>query len=146
MEIKFTRDQYAQLMRLVYLGNWVVNGFHSEDIDEESDALEDYVYSKARDCGLEKTTYYDEEQNAWYPKSSTEDEWLADLDEYKNDAFWVELEYRLADRDLVSRYGEKAVDGMSSDERQDEERKLVDQYYEEFQKNGLKNLVLMRPS
>jgi hypothetical protein len=95
---------------------------------------------------LEKTTYYDEEQNAWYPKSGTEDEWLADLDEYKNDAFWDELEYRLADRDLVTRYGEKAVDGMSPDERQDEERKLVDQYYEEFQKNGLKNLVLMRPS
>ena len=60
--------------------------------------------------------------------------------------FWEELEYRLADRDLVARYGEKAVDGMNSDERQDEERKLVDQYYEEFQKNGLKNLVLMRPN
>jgi hypothetical protein len=127
MEIKLTKAQYAQLMRLVYLGNWVVNGFHSEDIDEESDALEDYVYSKARDFGLEKTTYYDEEQNAWYPKSSTEDEWLAD-------------------RDLVARYGESAVDGMGPEERQDEERKLVDQYYEEFQKNGLKNLVLMRPN
>ena len=46
----------------------------------------------------------------------------------------------------ITTYGEKAVDGMSPDERQDEERKLVDQYYEEFQKNGLKNLVLMRPS
>ena len=71
MEIKLTKDQYAQLMRLVYLGNWVVNGFHTDDIDEESDALEDYVYSKARDFGLEKITYYDEDQNAWYPKTST---------------------------------------------------------------------------
>lgn len=146
MEIKFTKDQYAQLMRLVYLGNWVVNGYHTDDIDEGSDALEDYIYSKARDLGLEKTIYYDEDQNAWYPKSSTEDEWLADLDEYKNDAFWDELEYRLADRDLVARYGENAVEGMSSEERQDTERQLVDNYYEEFQKNGLKNFVLMRPN
>jgi hypothetical protein len=146
MEIKFTKDQYAQLMRLVYLGNWVVNGYHTDDIDEGSDALEDYIYSKARDFGLEKTTTYEEDQNAWYPKSSIEDEWLADLDEYKNDAFWDELEYRLADRDLVARYGENAVDGMSSEERQDTERQLVDNYYEEFQKNGLKNFVLMRPN
>ena len=102
MEIKLTKDQYAQLMRLVYLGNWVVNGFHSEDIDEESDTLEDYIYSKARDFGLEKTTYYDEEQNAWYPKSGTEDEWLADLDEYKNDAFWDELRRRLPE-DVAAR-------------------------------------------
>jgi len=146
MEINFTKDQYAQLMRLVYLGNWVVNGYHTDDIDEKSDALEDYIYSKARDFGLEKTTTYEEDQNAWYPKSSIEDEWLADLDEYKNDAFWDELEYRLADRDLVARYGENAVDGMSSEERQDTERQLVDNYYEEFQKNGLKNFVLMRPN
>ena len=146
MEIKFTKDKYAKLMRLVYLGNWVVNGYHTDDIDEESDALEDYIYSKARDFGLEKTTTYEEDQNAWYPKSSIEDEWLADLDEYKNDAFWDELEYRLADRDLVARYGENAVDGMSSEERQDTERQLVDNYYEEFQKNGLKNFVLMRPN
>jgi hypothetical protein len=35
---------------------------------------------------------------------------------------------------------------MSSEERQDTERQLVDNYYEEFQKNGLKNFVLMRPN
>ena len=30
---------------------------------------------------------------------------------------------------------------MSSEDRQDQERQLIDNYYEEFQKNGLKNLV-----
>ena len=127
MEIKLTKDQYAQLMRLVYLGNWVVNGFHSEDIDEESDASRTTSTARPATSGWKRPPITTRTRTPGIPKILTEDEWLADLDEYKNDVFWDELEYRLADRDLVTRYGERAVDGMSSDDRQDEERKLVDQ-------------------
>ena len=146
MEIKLTKRQYEILMRLAYLGNWVVNGFHPEDSDAETDAVEDTIYGKARDFGLGKLVYYDEDVDEWYPTNETEDRWLADLDQYKNDVFWEELEYRLADRDLVVRYGESAVDGMSAEERERMDRELVEHYYEEFFRNGLKNLALVRPS
>ena len=146
MEIKLTKRQYEVLMRLVYLGNWVVNGFHAEDADEETDALENSIYGKARDFGLGKLVFYDEENDGWYPTNETEDEWLISLDDYKNDMFWEELEYRLADRDLVAQYGEIQVDHMDAEARSRMETEIVDSYYEEFIKNGLKNLVLMRPN
>ena len=146
MEIKLTKRQYEVLMRLVYLGNWVVNGFHAEDADEETDALENSIYGKARDFSLDKLVFYDEENDGWYPTNETEDQWLLGLDDYKNDMFWEELEYRLADRDLVAQYGEIQVDHMDPETRSKMETEIVDRYYEEFIKNGLKNLVLMRPN
>ena len=146
MEIKLTKRQYETLMRLVYLGNWVINGYRPEDSDEETDALEDLIYSQARNYGLGKHIFYDEELDGWYPTNETEDAWLIDLDDYKNDVFWEELEYQLADRDLVARYGEQRVDQMDPEERERLARELADAYYEEFVKNGLKNFVLIRPN
>lgn len=146
MEIKLTKRQYEKLMRLIYLGNWVINGYHPEDSDEETDALEDFLYGQARNFGLSKHVFYDEEVDGWYPTKETEDVWLADLDDYKNDVFWEELEYQLADRDLVARYGEQRVDQMDPEERERMAVELADSYYDEFVKNGLKNFVLVRPN
>jgi len=144
MELKLNKGQYETLMRLVYLGNWVVNGFHPDDSDAETDALEDTIYAQARNVGLGKQVLYDEELDGWYPAKETEDAWLTDLDDFKNDVFWEELEYQLADRDMVSRLGEERVDQMDPEEREKMARELADSYYEEFVKNGLKNFVLVR--
>jgi hypothetical protein len=54
--------------------------------------------------------------------------------------------YRLADRDMVARFGEDNVDSMNADERAKMENELADQYYKEFDANGLDNLKLVRPS
>ncbi|MDD8025499.1 MAG: hypothetical protein PHI34_03215 [Acidobacteriota bacterium] len=146
MDIKLTRAQYETLMRLAYLGNWVVNGFRDKDKDPDTDALENYIYAKARDFGLGDRIVYDEEVDAHFPTENQESEWLADLDDYKNDLFWDELMYRLADRDLVARFGEANVDAMPLEERKRMEDELADQYYKEFEKSGLDRLQLVRPS
>lgn len=146
MDIKLSRTQYETLMRLVYLGNWVVNGFRDKDKDPGTDALENYVYAKARDFGLGDRITYDEDADAHFPTESQETEWMADLDDYKNDLFWDELMYRLADRDLVARFGEANVEAMPEEERKRMEDELADQYYKEFEKTGLDRLQLVRPS
>jgi hypothetical protein len=146
MDIKLSRAQYETLMRLVYLGNWMVNGFRDKDKDPDTDALENYIYAKARDFGLGDRITYDEDADAHFPTEKQEADWLADLDDGKNDLFWDELMYRLADRDLVARFGEANVDAMSADERKRMEDELADLYYKEFEKNGLDNLQLVRPS
>jgi hypothetical protein len=146
MDIRFTKRQYEVLMKPVHLGNWVVNGYRVDDFDEETDALENYVYGKARDFGLGDLVFYDDELDGWYPTNETEDNWLASLDDFKNDVFWDELEYRLADRDLTVRFGEDYAEDMKPEERGRLERELVDRYFDEFVKNGVKNLVLVHPS
>ena len=146
MDIKLNKSQYETLMRLVFLGNWVVNGFEDNDKDRSTDDLENYIYAKARDFGLGDRIRYDEDVDSHFLTESQEDAWMADLDAYKNDVFWDELMYRLADRDLVARFGETNVDEMNPDERTRLEDELVDQYFKEFEKNGLDNLKLVRPS
>ncbi len=146
MEIKLSRSQYETLMRLVYLGNWVVNGYRDKDKDADADALENYLFAKARDFGLGQKIVYDEEQDSHFLTEDQENAWLAEYDDFKNDLFWDELMYRLADRDLVERFGETHVDGMAEEERRRLEDELADRYYKEFEKNGIDNLMLVRPS
>jgi len=146
MELKLTKAQYETLMKLVYLGNNVVNGFREKNPVMETDHLENYIYAKAADFGLGKLAVYDEELDAFYPAAATEDEWLAVHDDYVNDLFWDELMHRLAERDLETRYGRDAVEAMPAEERGKLERELMDKFYAEFHQNGLNNLILYRPS
>ncbi|MHB8054127.1 MAG: hypothetical protein ACYDH3_02625 [Candidatus Aminicenantales bacterium] len=146
MELKLTKAQYETLMKLVYLGNTVVNGFREKEPVLETDHLENYIYAKAADFGLGKLTIYDEDLDAFYPAAETEDAWLAFHDDYINDLFWDELMHRLAERDLESRYGRDAVEAMPAEERGKLERELMDKFYAEFHQNGLNNLILYRPS
>jgi hypothetical protein len=146
MDIKLTKPQYETLLRLVYLGNWVVNGYRDADKDNATDAMENYLYAKARDFGLGDRITYDEDQDAHFLVESLENEWLKEYDDYKNDLFWDELMVRLADRDLVARFGEVNVDALPDEDRNKLENDLIDLYYKEFEKNGIDNLQLVRPS
>jgi hypothetical protein len=146
MDLKLNKSQYETLLRMVFLGNWVINGFKDKGKETATDDLENYLYAKARDFGLGDRIVYDEDADAHFLTAEHEEPLLEELDAYKNDVFWDELMYRLADRDLVARFGEDNVDSMNPDERTKLENELADQYYKEFDANGLDNLKLVRPS
>jgi hypothetical protein len=146
MEISFTKRQFEILMRLVYLGAWAVNGFRTEDADDEVNALESFIYGQARGFGLGRFVDFDEDLGQYFPAAAAEEEWDPVLDDFRNDVFWDELEYRMADRDLAARYGDDYVSTLKPRELDRLEKDIVDSYYEEFVKNGLKNLLVVRPS
>ena len=70
MDIKFTltKDQYENLIKLVYLGNWMINGIrlHDEQI-KEYEELEQYIFSFAKDAGMEKYIVYDDGSKKYFP-------------------------------------------------------------------------------
>ncbi len=63
------------------------------------------------------------------------------IDEYDNNSFWEELPRRLAERDLFNEIGKvtKLTDVQRTKLYEIEER-----YSNEFQKNGLKNVTLLK--
>jgi hypothetical protein len=146
MELKLTKSQYETLLRLVYLGNAVANDYRTDDIDAETDALESLIFGKAHEAGLGKYAEFDEGEGRTFPTQAAEEAWNPDLDDYRNDVFWDELEYRLADRDLSERYGEGYDRTMEMAEIERLENEIVEKYYQEFAKNGVKNLMIVRPS
>ena len=114
MKITLTKEQFEILMRMVYLGNWVVNGDRTEGRYEDYDNMENLLFSQADKFGLAGLVVYDETTSAWNASRRFEDDAMDLLDECIEDVFWDELVRRLAWRDVLLIYGDEAVESMTA--------------------------------
>ena len=73
MDIKLTKDQYENLIKLVYLGNWMINGIrlHDEQV-EKYEKIEQYIFSFAKDAEMEKYIEYDGKSKKFFPTGEFE--------------------------------------------------------------------------
>jgi hypothetical protein len=141
MEINFTKEQYENLIKLVYLGNWMINAIRTDDRIEKFYDLEQYIYSYFKDFGLHEYIEYDKELKKFFPTEELMEEELEEyIDDYNDYNFWDELTFRLARRDLLKKYGENEVEKMSLEERMKKEVPFLEKYGEEFEKYGVERL------
>ncbi len=143
VEVKFTKAQFESLMKLVSTATWVINAFKKEAIEEFAE-LEQYLYSIAEDEGFTDLYEYDEVSESFGPSEEVEDEIQEHIAEYNDEIFWQTLCTRLAIRDLEKELGESTVQNMKFDERVKRIAPIFDKYAEEFVKNGVDNLVLIK--
>ena len=77
MKIKLTKKQYKNLLKLVYLGNWMVNSIRSGNEGDERikkyDEIEQYIFSFAKEAGLKKYIEFDKEFNQFFPTPEFEE-------------------------------------------------------------------------
>lgn len=148
MEVEFSKKQYEGLIELVYLGNWMVNAIRSgREGDERIEKYENtagYIFSFAKDFGLEEYVDFDEESARFFPSLELEmDEKIEQYrTEYEDNAFWHNLIDRLSWRDFLRKYGEEAVEEMEVEERREKHRPLEEKYFEEFAENGIESLEI----
>ena len=142
MEIKFTKEQYENLLKLAYLGNWMINAIRTDDKIEKYDDIAHYIYSFAKDVGLEKYIEYDTEMNQFFPTMQFEEDTDIHqyIDDYEAENFWSELIDRLARRDLIKEYGEDAVRKMSFEVILEKEQPFIEKYEREFEEFGIERL------
>lgn len=145
VEIKLTKKEYGDLLDLVYLGEWMINGIrlHGEEIQKYENILQ-HIYSHAGDAGLKNLIEFIEEHNEFSPTKEFEEDLEINqyMDEYDDENFWDELVDRLARRDFIKEYGEDAVKKMSWDERIEKEHPFIEKYEEEFEEDGIENLKI----
>ncbi len=146
MEIQFTKEQYRDLLRLVYLGNWMVNSIRIDDIVGKYNDLTNYIYSHAKEAGMEECVDHDEKSDKYCPsiKLEQDDEVEKYLDEYNDENFWDELIHRLSTRDVIEKYGKDFSKKITFEELMKKEQPFIDKYAEEFERNGIKNLVIKK--
>lgn len=146
MKIEFTKDQYESLIKLVYLGNWMINAIRVDDRIKKFDDLEQYIYSSAKEIGLDKYIEYDTKLKKFFPTKDFEEnsEVSQYMDEYDNEAFWDGLVDRLARRDFIREYREEAIRKMSWQDRMEKESPFIEKYEEEFEKYGIDRLEIKR--
>lgn len=147
VEIKLEKDDFDRLIKLVFLGNWLAN-LYREPAErlKEFDTLEQQLYSTAKENGFE---HYFKSDGASKQLMPSEDfvlktNLLKLIDDYNEETFWNELAHRLAVRDLLQKYSEDDLDKMSTEEYQKNRQPFCDKYFNEFETNGLENLVISK--
>jgi len=150
MEIKLTKEQYENLLKLVYLGNWMINAIRSGAEGDERikkyDEIEQYIFSFTKKAGLEKYIEFDEKYNEFFPSREFEEDLEMEQyrQDYDNEVFWQELANRLGSRDFIKEYGKEAIRKMDQKERFLKEQEFIIKYEEEFEKNGIQNLEILK--
>ena len=147
MKIEFTPKQYEKLMQLVCLGNWVINSRLVKTL-QEYDNVESYIYSFARDFGLDK--YYREFRNDDGTKYSEVDmiedrATMKYVDRYNEDTFWEELVDKLAHREIIKQYGRDKLAKMDAKEFLEKFLPIADKYEKIINAEGMEAIeVIMK--
>jgi hypothetical protein len=143
--IKLTPQQYEDLLKMVYLGNYVVNNYRPDQAVDRFDVLESYLFSLAQEFGLDRAMDMDEETGEAYPSqefSQAEDISLY-LDDFIENIFWDELTNRLISRDLFRKYGQQIMESMPWEELKKKEEPVFQKYTEEIETYGMENLEIV---
>ncbi len=142
-KIELNQEQFLQLMKLVYLGRWMANSFR-DDPDKSLEELEQHVFSFASTYGHNDMVDYDMHDNKFFPSIELEDTMDHIIRDYDDYTFWDELAWRMAERDFVRKFDHAKVLCMTSKEIVREKNIFADKYIEEFNTNGIDNLLLTK--
>ena len=143
MKVSLTKKQYKALLKLVMLGDWVANTTPDNSKGEDDEVVQLFL-SLAKDFGYENYVEFDEELKKYFHTEEFENDTnvIDIISDYHEYALWEGLVFEFSQRDLIAKYGEKAVEAMSDEERIEKELPLINKYEEEFREYGLDNLVL----
>lgn len=142
MKIEMTTDQFRQLLKLVYLGKWMVTSHH--DIPDESlSEIEQVLLLQAKKYGLDDMIEFDAAENKYHPSDSIEEEMETLIQEYDDFTFWDELAWQMAERDFSKKFDQAQILCMTTDEIFREKNTLADKYFEEFSENGVENFGVL---
>lgn len=133
MELHLTDEQARNLLRLVYLGNWLANsqrvGTEGDPLIAEFDTLQKELFLKIAipERGIETDTLVERA-----------------IEEYREEVFWDELVDRLAHRDFERLWGLCPDHDELTSEMEMEYEKTQMRYEMELEENGIDRLELMR--
>lgn len=150
MQMRFTDEELLTLAEMLSLACWVssFNQLPGSDFKAERyETLLDRVLDRLVQAGMGKLIELDPVSNRPRLKKEFEEKTYAfqSYDEMRNAAFWEDLMIRLAEREMVRKYGEKKWASISEDERRNLARNAEERYWKELQVNGFKNIHLLAP-
>ena len=140
--IEFTNKQFLSLLKLAYLGNWVINAHRTDDKVEHYDELEQFLFSKAKDFGLGHLVITDSHGSFPTAKFEADDEIRTYLADYDDNTFWEALIEVLAVREFNKFHNDDA--NLDQMQRFNILCELEDKYRSLLQKEGLENFKFVK--
>lgn len=139
--LSLSGEDYGELLRLAYLGEWLINAQHDGDHqDDVAQRALQRLMSAGEGTGLVRR---DAETGQFFIEQDMADAWfdhhIADYDDH---VFWDELIERVAVRDLAERRG-VAPDTIERDDHLVELKPIEERYRQEFEHHGVERLEVV---
>jgi hypothetical protein len=132
MNIELTEKEYRRLLDIVYVGNWVLNSLHGDKRIADYDDVESRIFSY---CLERSPTLVCIEDGVVTPSDKFADGGIHEaIGAYEDTMFYEILAEELARRDMEIT--------EVSDDNADELANRIDEYIEEFERNGVDNISL----
>jgi predicted RNA-binding protein (virulence factor B family) len=145
MEINFSKNEFKNLLEMLFLADWVTNCFKERDdkTNQTYDELKQKIMALADDYGCGHMVEYNEDLGMFVETEEVEDCLLDNIIiPYEQNKFWLNLSTQLALRDYEEKYGSSSVD-LQLEKTQKELDESEEEYLEEFSENGVKNLKIV---
>ena len=144
MKIEFKKEQFKNLLKVVYLSNWMANAIHNgteeDPRHEELELIENYIFSFAKEFRFDKYVDYEEKYKQYFPTNEFDELTQKYVEDYDEDYFWDEIFYRLSDRDFEQKYSNKEISKMEIKERFEKEEPFRKKWDEEINNHGIERL------
>lgn len=146
MHLELTPQQYETLLKLAYLGDWMINGIRTEDerIPEYADVMQRLLaWAQETQCG--SFVEFDKKANKFFPTAELEEhEEIKVLREaYDDEIFWDELINKLSLRDFMEAQKVASLASSLPYDAAKMRSDIIKKYVDEFEKNGIKNLKVV---
>lgn len=135
--LELSNEQLKKLLRLAYLGEWVLQAHDKDNYDKDIDDLEQELYALAYNNGLDEEVEFDEKLGGYVPTPEFEEMCDEDIENYDENTFWEELIVRMSQKEMPT-----AEEGVSQKEIDKLQNKIINDLEKEFRRNGLQNLTL----
>jgi hypothetical protein len=143
ISITFAKEEISILLKLLYSGTFIVVPKNEEE-DKAINNLVQKVLLSTKMAKAYRGIEFNQSTNEYELTDAAEKAFGDDFDDFVEETFWQELLYRLGQRDLISEIGEKEYRKMSEEELEEKHEMAEEKYREEFDANGIKNLVLLK--
>lgn len=131
MNIELSEKEFRRLLDMVYIGNWILNSARGEDRFEDYDFLQEKLFAHCPLHGMRSLV--ESWQGHIFPSKAFEEGGIHEaIADYEDAVFFDILAEELARRDL----------GLEDSEPEDytELQARMDEYLNEFEKNGLSTI------
>jgi len=133
MTVEFTDKEFRRLLDLVYIGNWILNSTRGEDRFEDYDLLQEKFFAICAKNGMRALA--ESYMGHYFPSKAYEEGGIHEaIADYEDAVFFDILAEELARRDM-------SVENLSPDDLGELSARM-DDYMDEFEKNGVNNIVL----
>ncbi|MFC1678246.1 hypothetical protein ACFLZ9_00740 [Patescibacteria group bacterium] len=146
MKINISKKQYQTLIKCVETAG-TIYGVMGDMVDEKHkkfsgdiDELSDYVLGFAKEFGIEGIA--EKYRGKWGVTEKYMDEFMDDLKEYDEYAFWEMLVRELAKKEFEKKYLRAEIKKMSHEEYLKKIFELEDKYWRWTEKTGLDGLEI----